>query len=462
MIVASLRVVVVAVVTTLAWAAARPAAAADAPPPIYHVFLTDGSRVAAYGEWARVGDRVVFTVALGESSGTPAMHLASVPADRVDWPATEQYRDGLRAAQYAATRGDEDFASLSNDVARLLNDSALASDPSRKLAAAEQARRQLAEWPGAHFGYRGDEVLQILSLVQEIVSELRAARGDVTFDLQLVANVIPSPLRALPPPTLRDSIAQALRLAALADSPDDRVSLLRAASGALAAEPAETAWAKATRVTVDRTLTEELVVEGRYASLRTRALASAARAAARADVRGVERAIARARQTDARLGALRPDTVAAVLDVLEQRLDAARRLRLARDQWALKSKALQAYRRSVSKPIDDLWRARAALDDIRSLAGPPAERLARLDQQLGGIRRRLGQVTPPPDAIAAHALATSATQLAQQAVALRREAVTLGQMTRASDASAAAAGAMMLMARARADVDRVMRPPELP
>ncbi len=155
------------------------AAAGEPPAPLYRLFLTDGTSVAAYGEWVRVGDRVVFTVAVGDAAHA-VMHLASLPAERVDWPATERYRDGLRAASYAATRGDTDFAELADIVARLLSDASLAADPVRKLALADEARRRLVEWPAAHYGYRADEVRQILVLVDEVVSGLRAARDPKT------------------------------------------------------------------------------------------------------------------------------------------------------------------------------------------------------------------------------------------------------------------------------------------
>jgi hypothetical protein len=175
----------------------------------------------------------------------------------------------------------------------------------------------------------------------------------------------------------------------------------------------------------------------------------------------VERTIDRVHRTDARLGARRPETVAAVLAVLEERLDAARRLRLARDQWALKSPVLDRYRRNMSGPMDDLWKTRDDLDEIRSLAGPPATRLDRLERRLVNAGRRLAIVVPPEEATAAHALATSATQLALQAARLRREAIASGAMPRARDASAAAAGALMLMARARTAVVGVARRPQL-
>ena len=47
------------------------------------------------------------------------------------------------------------------------------------------------------------------------------------------------------------------------------------------------------------------------------------------------------------------------------------------------------------------------------------------------------------------------------AVSARREAVQSGNLRTAWDASAAAAGSMMLLARARADVDALLKPPQL-
>lgn len=453
----------------LAWlvgttcAPAAVARAEDPPPPLYRVFLTDGTNVAAYGEWVRVGERVVFSVAVDERNGEPALHLVSLPAGEVDWPATERYRDGLRAAQYAATRGDEDFAALSEEVAKLLNSAAQAEDDGRKLAYAGLARQRLAEWPAAHYGYRAEEVRQVLALVDEVVSGLRAARGDTSFDLSLVASVAPPPpLRPLPPPSLRDAISHVLRLSASAESPADRVSLLRTASGVLEQRKAELPrdWVSATRDVIGRSLRREAKVDEEYAALRTRALDRAARAADRADVRGVERAIARTRETDARLGGQRPDAIHALMAALEERLDAARRLRLARDQWQAKASSFDAYRRATKRPLEDVLDTRPALEDIKAVAGPGLDRLRRVERLLASAQARLTAVVAPPDLRAAHAVALSSLQLARNAVQLRRTAVETGAMRPAMDASAAAAGALMLMDRARTDAERAMQPPQ--
>jgi hypothetical protein len=449
-----------------ALSACLPAAAAETvPEPYFRIFLTDGSTLTAYGDFARVGDRVVFSLPLGRAGDEPLLHLASIPADRVDWTATERYREATRAALYAATRGDEDFAVLSARVAGLLNDIVHAPDPASRLALATEARQLLAAWPGEHFGYRAGEVAQILSLVDEVVSGLRASAGASSFDLSLVASVAdPPPVTLLPPPTLQESILQALSAASLSAAPAERLALLEASAGALEAHAASlpAAWVETVRARVSGVLARERAAQVRFAALRDRLLASASRLTARADVRGVERLLRAAR---ADLDAYRPDRageVQALLDALESRLDAARRLRLARDRWALKAPALRAYRAAVARPLGELARARALLDDIRTLAGPGTAGLAALDRRLRRAGQALAAIAAPADVEAAHAVLQSAWQLASHAARLRRDAVASGDMRRAWDASAAAAGALMLLDRARADVDRLLEPPQVP
>ena len=59
----------------------------------------------------------------------------------------------------------------------------------------------------------------------------------------------------------------------------------------------------------------------------------------------------------------------------------------------------------------------------------------------------------------AHALVESAARLAAQAVGTREAAVRTGAMDRAWQASSAAAGAMMLLTRARHEIELVIAPP---
>ena len=54
-----------------------------------------------------------------------------------------------------------------------------------------------------------------------------------------------------------------------------------------------------------------------------------------------------------------------------------------------------------------------------------------------------------------------AHELNNPAAAVRREAVRLNSLETARDASSAAAGALMLMTRARADIDAQLKPPQI-
>jgi len=430
---------------------------------LFRIFLNDGRTMTSYGEYARLGDRVVFSMPLGGQADNPRLHLTSIPADQVDWTATDRYRDALRATHYADTRGEQDFAAMSTEIAGLLNEIALSKDPPAQLTLAERALRVLADWPRQHYGYRSEEVRQIQALVEEVVSDLRAKLGENRFDLNLVTGVAPPPpVPFLPPPSLKESIEQALTAANLADSPNDRVSLLQSAL-VLLNEGRTTLpkkWVGAAKADATRALNEELEVTRAYTELRTKALERANRAAAAADVRGVERALADVRKRDAKLGMRRPDEITAVLAALEGRLDAARRYRLALDQWNAKEDALHAYRDAVRKPFDELARARPVLEDIRTLAGPERSRLASFRSRVGGGLDRVRRVDPPADARAVHGVLTSALQMAESAARLRLDAIVSGDLKRAWDASAAAAGSLMLAARARADLERILQPPQ--
>jgi hypothetical protein len=152
-------------------AGAQPPAGATPEAGLYRLFLTDGSAIVTLGEFARMGDRVVFTLPLTSSRQA----LASVPVSRVDWAKTDRYTDALRAARYAASRGEADFAQMSTVVARTLSDIAVTPGAPAQLALAERARRTLADWPREHFGYRADEVRQTLGLLDEVIGGLRAA-----------------------------------------------------------------------------------------------------------------------------------------------------------------------------------------------------------------------------------------------------------------------------------------------
>ena len=74
---------------------------------LLRVFLVDGTTLTSFGEYARVGDRIVFSMPLGSGrEGIPPLQLVSLPERHVDWARTDAYRETARAAQYAAAQGE--------------------------------------------------------------------------------------------------------------------------------------------------------------------------------------------------------------------------------------------------------------------------------------------------------------------------------------------------------------------
>jgi hypothetical protein len=441
-----------------------PRAAASETATLFRVFLTDGTAVVSYGEYARVGDRVIFSMPIGALGGEPQLHLVNLPASAVDWASTTRYAESARFVHYAASRAETDYAALTAEVASALNTIALTPEAPKRLDLALQARRRLAEWPQAHYGYRASDVRDILGFLDEAISGLRAAAGETSFGLDLVATVEPPPAVPSPPdPTPAEAIAHALTVAGLADVPADRISLLNAAVAAIddKRNPLPDDWARRTRASALRTLAGELSTERAYSRLSATMLSAASTAAGRADVRVVETVLANVLRRDEQLGRKRPDQINALIASVQARLDAARRLRLARDQWTARSDVYRAYRGAVDVVLDQLSSAQGSLDDIKRLAGPRAAVLARLTARLASGAATLTRIAPPDELRPAHALFASALNLAANAVQARREAVESGSLQRAWDASSAAAGSIMLFARARADMEAVLAFPRL-
>src|SRR5438067_6034757 len=231
-------------------APATASAAGDAA-PLFRVFLKDGAALVSYGEFARVGDRVVFSMPL-DAEADPSLHLVNIAADRVDWDRTNRYTESARATRYLATRAETDYIALSNEVARTLNEVSQLNDAGRRLALVETARKALADWPRNHFSYRSNEVHQMLGMLDDAIADLRAAAGNGRVNLSLSAFAgDPPPViePLLPPPTPKDAIEQALLAARIADSSAERESLLDAALGEIDRAGGELPpeWSAATR-----------------------------------------------------------------------------------------------------------------------------------------------------------------------------------------------------------------------
>jgi hypothetical protein len=433
---------------------------------LLRVFLVDGTTLTSFGEYARVGDRIVFSMPLGSGrEGIPPLQLVSLPERHVDWARTDAYRETARAAQYAAAQGENDFALMTGDVARVLNEIALAKDPAHRLRLAEQARAQLAEWPAKHYGYRAKDVREIAALLDETIADLRAAAGGNQVDLSFVANIEPpAPVLLLPPPTRTEVIAQALSIAEMADVPADRIAMLQKTVAFIdsSAEAGLDAGLQRARDLAQRRLERELDVDRRYTGFMRTLTAQASASAARADVRGVERVIARVARLDEQFGQQRPADVRSLTATLHAHLDSARRLRLARDRWRLRLAGYRSYSRFVKSPLAQLDLMRPGLQDIKTLAGPEAVSLGRLTARATQAARELRGVIPPPDLAPIHALLQSACQMASAAVETRFKAVASGDMPTAWNASSAAAGSLLLLARARDELERYLVPPRQP
>jgi len=453
---------IAAVALVMPICAAAASAADDAT--LLRVFLTDGTSLVSYGEPARVGDRVIFSMP-SEPAPNPLLHLVNLPADRVDWDRTNRYAATARLTRYVQTQAEDDYAALSNQVATTLNEIAHTPDPAQRLAIVERARRTLAEWPDNHYGYRRAEVLQMLSLLDEAIADLRAARGASRFDLTLSAFADPPAIvePLLPPPTPREAIEQVLAAARAVDSAAERTSLLATAAATIdrdkAALPAE--WAAATRADVSDAMRVELRRDRAYQQLTASTMASADRRARMADVPGLLRLLFSIPRRDAALGASRPDAVSALVAAVEAKLDAARQLQLARDRWAMRAPELNRYRVAIGAPMDLFTELQPPLENIKSLAGSAPAALSFVDRQVARILKLVSAIAPPEEVAGAHALLISAVQLAGHSAEIRREAVLAGDMTRAWDASSAAAGALMLGAKARADIQSLLRLPQL-
>ena len=449
------RVLTLAILITAMIAGHRAALHAMAPEPVlYRIFLRDGAALVSFGEYARVADRVVFTMPIGE--GDANLQLVSIADTTVDWERTEQYTHAVRAKHYAETQGPNDFARLANRVTEALNDIRLTRDPARQLAMAAEARANLARWPFDNYGYGAEEIGPLVEMLDDVVAEMRTAAGQ-PVELSLAATTMPAPpVPLLPAPDRRGRLEQAFSAASHAPDAHERVSLLQAIAAALAqSSPPNDAWAAAFGRRVNLALAADRQTDRAYADLTERTLSGASARAERADPTGVEALMRSALAADDRLGRQRPHQMAALLASLDLQLERARQLRLAQDALAARRATFASYKREIAPSLDQLRRALPWLDQIRRQAGPRANTLARHEQRVVMARHDLERVTPPPELAAAHSLYGSAFHLARRAAAARRNAVSSNDTSLSRDASSAAAGARMLLERADEELARL-------
>jgi hypothetical protein len=412
----------------------------------------------SYGEFSRVGDHVVISLPI--QLDPLKLQVVSIPDNRVDWERTDAYVDSARAARYAATRGPDDFAALKESVSRALGDIALVEDPQRKLLMATEARQNLTKWLAEHYAYRASDVAQMAGWFDDIIARTRSAAGQPNFELSLMAaNAAPPSVALLPPPDSTSTLQQSYQAAMLVDSPSDRISLLRAIQESLkgTTDPSLAPL----RARVGTVLADEEHTTSIYSTYMRQVLRAAARLAAKADVQALITMSAHILEDDDRMGHKRPEELSSLLAAVDAKLEAARELRLERDQWEARQELRHAYFRAIAEPERALRLSRPALGAIEQLAGPAPDVLGRTKTRLTMAAQVLDLVKAPPQMTKAHALLVGAMQLATRAVESRFAAVQNGSMQQAKDAAAAASGALLLLDQATEEIQRSEAPPQL-
>jgi hypothetical protein len=451
------------VIVAFCWLAAAGAASAAPGAMLFRLFLTDGTSIISFGEFARVDDRVIFSMVMG-GSAEPRLHAATLPASAVDWARTDRHAASTRYQWYAETRGEDDFLRLSNDVAAVLNQVLQASDRTQALEVALRARATLAEWPRAHYGYRQRDVQEILAFLDEAISDLRVATGLTSFEVALVADtpdVILEPLESMP--SVLEQIDQAFRVAELTERSSERMALFQTAlllldeAGTLI-RPVEATRLR--RLATSR-IREEQKIDKRYGDWSRRIVNAASRGAERARVNDVQRVLDAIPRDDERLGRRRPEVVQAVNASVQSRLEAARQLRLLRDRWEIRVSLYRDYQRGAGAQMLQLVKLQPSLEAIRRLDGPPPEDLVAMQARLGGGAERLDRMRPPMDLESAHSMLISAWRFAESAVKGRYEAARAGNVTTAWEASSAAAGALLLLSRVQQEIRELLEPPTI-
>lgn len=445
----------------LSLVAARTTFAAE--PTLFRLYLTDGTSVVSYGEFARVGDRVVFSLLMG-SGAEPRLYAATLPAMAIDWSRTDRDSASARQQWYARTRGEEDFRRLSDEVATVLNTLVMTRDGARALDIARQVRATLAAWPRDHYGYRQSDVRDILAVLDEAIAAIRGTSTAGSFEVALVAEtpVIPlEPIATLP--SVRDQVGQAFRVARLTESAAERVALYQAVLQLLADEGAVLPATEAAsfRRIAETAIRTEHGIDAQYSGMTKRLMTDATRAAARAQIAGVQRVLDRIPREDTRLGRKRPEIVQALHASVQGQIDAAMRLRLLRDQWSIRRSLYADYQRRVGGQMLQLVRSQPALEAIRGLDGPTPDTLLALQSRLKGGAEQLERVVPPSDLRVTHELLLGAWRFAETAVNGRYDAARAADVTAAWEASSSAAGALMLLSRAQQELRILLEPPTI-
>jgi hypothetical protein len=451
------RVVVFGLVAGLVSAAAPGRVAAQpAPAAIHRVFLIDGHALPSYGEAAEVGQRVVFSLWLGSTSDGPSLALVSLPVAVVDLERTRGYALAMRAAHYAATRGETDYAAMTVEVERSIARLHQIADPAERLRLAREARVRLRAWSAAHYRYRASDIDRLVALFDDVIAALVAdgaavEPGDVELSFD-EPNLTAEALIAAP--SASEAWHLALIAAVAADLPAERRAILAALEPVV-----EAGGATDLLDGVRRRLAEERRVDVVYATLVSRVIAEADRAAASGDLNRIGTLREWLIAENAEMGDRRPADVAMLSAYLDERAAAAAARRDALTRYRSVRPLLLTYERQVRPVTSRLDGLRPTLERLSEGEASPYATLETAERRLSRLADDLHQVTPPPDAADIHATFVSAVHLAGAACARARVGLATAKPDPLRDASAAAAGAILLLDAARATlVDRLYPP----
>lgn len=445
--------VLLAVVLSLAGAAA--AAAGTVPAPLLlRLYLQAGGTLVTYGEYTRTPDLVVFAMPVAGPLEDPPVQILSLPSSLIDWARTEGDAAGARYHHYAATRGEAEYAQLTDEVARTLNLIAATTEPRKALELAGRARTALLRWPAEHYGYRAQEIAETAGILEASIGALRAKLGVGAFDVALSAHSAEAPVAGLPAPVAPLDVLNSMLVGARATPKvEDRLVLLQAASRYLSSTsgllPVKDAARMRSQIT-DR-IVYERKTDQRYAKWSANLLAAAADAARQGKVAAVKVTAARVVEDDRRMGRLRPEVTASLLAAVQQKADEAAQLRLTADRRQLNRGLYARYEREARPYFETLEKLGPALTAVRAMEGPSTPELTRWANALAGGSRQLEQQRVPDGLSGSHGKLVGAWNLAAQAIRLRQTAVSSGSMATATEASSAAAGALMLIKAAQAD-----------
>jgi hypothetical protein len=413
----------------------------------YRVFLKNGDALPSYGEAAVVADRIVFNLSIGGSDGPLTLQLISLPLPLVDLDRTTRYAEAMRAAFFAATRGEAEYGAMTAALSRDLEALSEVTDRRRQLVLAEELRERLVAWPRTRFNYRADDVEKLAGLVGDVVNELKAAVGEKTVELELTAGP-PSSTREplLPSPRRREAIQLSLSASSAADNGEDRLAVLRAASAVVPPDDRDLANV------VARRLDEEVRAGVSYAALSAEIRKRARAAVETGDPRTVERLETELLGRDQQLGFRRPQLVQGLVDEIRAARDAATARREVLDKYAAVRRRLLAYELQVRPAFSALDGLRSVLQYFRDMRSVSFERTVETYDRFDRLRVQVEGVEPPVEVSGVHATLVSAMRMAVEAAARRREAAATNALPALRAASSAAAGALLLGDRARADL----------